>query len=510
MAQRKKKIAINSAANVGFHFVRLFIAIFMTPFLLSRLGPEVYGIMPLVNSCIAFVILASGGIHNSVGRYFTLHLAKKEYEEANRYASTAFVLLTTITALVLIPFAFFVINFPNLLEVPAGHEMEARIVVMLLGVNVFVPVIFCPYTIGLYAQQRFDLKNLVSLFTQILYVFIVIGTFIYVEANIIYLAAATLFANVVAITLQARLSKKLVPTLEVSRRLFDRSKLKQVGAYGFWVFVTQINVLLLLNTDYIIINKFLGSASVTGYSLAARWNEMIRSIVMAAVGVLTPLVTELEANENFDQIRALLTRALRLVLVLVTPPAVLLTLFSKELLITWVGYEYINVSPVFWVAILPLIIILSAMPAQSVLTGMGRVKWVAIVNLFSACANLLLSIAFIVFLKMGIVGVALGSTIALIFKNVIFIPLYVGKVIDLPVHHYFKEFIRPIIGLIPMGGMAMYLQSQFSLHGWINLLSASALCTVLYALTAYFLIFNVDDKKDTKALIKKLFYIKRR
>ena len=510
MGQRKKRIAINSATNVGFHFLRLFIAIFMTPFLLTRLGPEVYGIMPLVNSCIAFVILASGGIQNSVGRYFTLHLAKKEYEEANRYASTAFVLLAGITALAFAPFVFFAWSFPNLLEVPAGHEMEARIVVLLLGINVFVPIVFSPHTIGLYARQRFDLKNLVSLLTQILYVVAVIGTFIYIEANIVYLAAATLFSNILATVLQARLSKRLVPTLKVSRKLFDRSKLKEVGAYSFWIFVTQINVLLFLNTDYIIINKFLGSADVTGYSLAARWNEMIRSVVIAAVGVLTPLITELEANQNYERIRSVMTRGLRLVFVLVTPPAVLLTLFSKELLTAWVGAEYVNVAPVFWASILPLIIILSAMPAQSVLTGMGKVKWVAIVNLFSATANVLLSIAFIVFLELGIVGVALGSSIALVFKNVFFIPFYAGRVVGLPARRYFKEFIRPLIGLIPMCCMAIYLQSHFSLYGWMRLLSASALCAALYALTAYFLIFNAEDKNDVKAILRRFFHIKQR
>ena len=510
MEQRKKRIVINSATNVGFHFLRLFIAIFMTPFLLSRLGPEVYGIMPLVNSCIAFVILASGGIQNSVGRYFTLHLAKKEYEEANRYASTAFVLLAGITTLAFVPFVGFAWSFPNLLEVPAGHEMEARIVALLLGVNVFIPVVFSPHTIGLYARQRFDLKNLVSFFTQILYVFLIIGTFIYIEANIVYLAAATLFSNVLATLLQARLSKRLVPTIKVSFRLFDRSKLKEVGAYSFWIFVTQINVLLFLNTDYIIINKFLGTASVTEYSLAARWNEMIRSVVMAAVGVLTPLITELEAHGDYERVRALMTRVLRLVLVLVTPPAVLLTLFSKELLATWVGPGYANVPPVFWVSILPLIVILSAMPAQSVLTGMGKVKWVALVNLFSASANLLLSIAFIVFLNLGIVGVALGSSIALVFKNVIFIPLYAGRVTGLSIRHYFKEFVRPFIGLIPMSFLAVYLQSHFSLYGWVKLLSASALCTAVYALTAYLLIFNGEDKKDTKAILGRIFRIKQK
>lgn len=85
-----------------------------------------------------------------------MHIAREEPDEANQYASTAFVLLLGILFVMLLPFLLFVIYFPSLLDVAAGHEMESRIVVLLLGGNILLPLVFNPHMIGLYSEQRFD------------------------------------------------------------------------------------------------------------------------------------------------------------------------------------------------------------------------------------------------------------------------------------------------------------------------------------------------------------------
>lgn len=502
----KARFVLNSGANVGAHFLRLFIGLFMTPFLLRNLGADVYGIMPLVNSCVAFVILATGGLQSSVGRYFTLHIAQGELDEANKYASTAFVLLTGIMVLMSIPFLFFVYFFPLVLEVPTGHEMESRIVVLLLGINIILPLLSNPYTIGLYSQQRFDLRSLVSCINQVIYVILVVASFTYIGPNIIYLAAATLFSNLLATAQQMRISKRLVPSLEISWKLFDKAKVKTIGTYSLWVFVIQVTTLLLLNTDYVIINKLLGSIAVTEYSLAARWNEMIWAVITAAVGVVNPLVTHLEAKDSFEQLRKVLVRGVRFVFLIIIPPSVLLSLFSKELIITWVGVDYLNAVPVFWASLLPLIIIIVVMPATAILSGMGKVKWLAIANLVCAVINIVLSLLFVIHYNLGILGVALATSASLLLKNVFFVPAYTARVIGAPVVLYFREFIRPIVAMLPMTGLAVYLQCQFDLTGWWPLLTASIICVCLFGVTAFFLVLQDEDRRDMRELLTKFTY----
>ena len=171
----RKRILINSATNVTTHLFRLFIAIFMTPFLLHRLGAEVYAIIPLINSCVAYLILASGGIQSSIGRFATLNIAKGEFEEANKYINT---------------------GIPSILTIPAEHEFEAQIVMFLLGSNLILGLLLSPFTTGNYVRQRFDLTNYIQIAAQLLQTLIIIFSFIYVDANIIFIASATLFTEI--------------------------------------------------------------------------------------------------------------------------------------------------------------------------------------------------------------------------------------------------------------------------------------------------------------------------
>jgi membrane protein EpsK len=505
----KKRIAINSVANVSSHFLRLFISIFLTPFLLSRLGAEVYGIIPLVNSCTSYLVLVSGGIRSSVGRYVTLHIAKGEFREANQYLTTAFTLLSGLIAAVQLPFIFLVIYFPTLFEIPAGHETEARLVMLMLGLNLFVGILFSPLEIGIYAKQRFDLRNLVDLTAQIVSFGLVVFAFLYIEANIMYLAGSMLFVTLISTVARIAISKRLLPTLRVSPKLFDRTKLKAIGTFSFWVVVSQLAAVLFLNTDYIVINKLLGSALVTEYSLAARWNEMIRAVLTAAVVVIAPTATHMEANRNFEQLRTLLLRGMRIMLILVIPPCVLLCIFSRELLTTWVGVEHLNAIPVFWASLVPLAINLAPLPAFSILTGMGKIKSVAIVTLCSAVANLFFSIGLVVWFDLGIMGVALGTSISLSLKNTCFIPMYITRILKMPVRKYYGEFVRPLLSSVPIIILAVILQKEYTLSGWIPLLSASALCSMIFVGFSYLWIFKDEDRADIKMILTRFGFIKR-
>ena len=503
----KKQIAINSFTNVSVHFVRMVIALFMTPFLLSRLGKEVYGILPLVNSLVAFLVLASGGIQGAVGRYATFYLSKENNETANRFINTAFFLLAGIMGLMLLPFLVCVFFLPVLLNLPAGHEFEAQLVFFILGINLLIGILFSPLTIGLYFKQRFDVKNGITVIGQLFYLALVIAAFHFFRPNIVYVSLSMLVNTVVTNVFFIWTSVKLVPSIRISFTLFDREKLKEIAGFSFWVIIIQATTLIFLNTDYIIINKFLGSASVTNYSLPARFNEMLRNIITAAITVVTPLCTQLEAKGAFDTIRMIFERGQRIVLFIVIPASFLLCIFSRELLVTWVGSEFAHLSMLFWVVLLPQILILAAMPCNVILGGMGKVKVVGIVNSISAVLNIGLSILFVWGLNYGIMGVALATSLVLSLKNFLFLPVYTSHVIKAPYMNYYNAFFRPLMAAVPMVALAFYLHSSFDIIGWFELLYTSGICTAVFCIAAYVLAFDDSDKEDLKTFLhRSLFY----
>ncbi|MCG8530532.1 MAG: hypothetical protein MI749_07705, partial [Desulfovibrionales bacterium] len=194
----KNRIALNSFFNVSAHFLRMAISIFMTPYLLSHLGQEVYGILPIVNSLVAFLVLASGGIQSAVSRYATLNISQGRGDVANAYVNTAFGVLAGLFSLILIPFVAGVIFLPQILTLPAGHEAQAQWVFLILGINLLVSVALSPYAVGIYSQQRFEFSNLISIGGQLLFVGFVMVGFRFFGASITLVATGILLNTLVS------------------------------------------------------------------------------------------------------------------------------------------------------------------------------------------------------------------------------------------------------------------------------------------------------------------------
>ncbi len=498
----KKRIALNSFFNVSAHFLRMLISVFMTPFLLSRLGAEVYSILPLINSLVVFLALASGGIQSSVARYATLSLARAQPGEANQYINTAFALLAGIMFLFTLPFLGAALWLPHVLTLPSGHEGEAQLVFMILGLNLFITMLASPFSIGIYARQRFEFTNIAAIVGQLIFVGVVVVGFQYFQPSILLIAVGMLVNTLVSSLASVWISMRLVPSIRFSPTHFARSKVKEILSYSFWTLVIQASGLLILNTDYLIINKCIDPTAVTFYSLAARFNELLSAVVTSAVRVITPACTELEARGAMAPLRSIFIRGLRILLFIILPPALLLSLFSRELLITWVGAEFVSAHILFFALLIPQILILGALPSNSILIGMGRVRYMGLLNLAGAVANIGLSLSLVLVVQMGSLGVALATSTVLTVKNLIFVPWYTSRVLKASYGRYLTTFIRPIGAALPLVLTAVWLRNQFDLTGWIPLLSASAFCTLVFIATAYAVAFEAEDKADLATLIR--------
>lgn len=497
----KPRLAINISSNIVSDFLRFFIAIFMTPFLLSRLSPAVYGIIPLVNSCTSFLVLASGGIQASIARYFTFHLSKGNTATANQYVNTAFFLMAIILGIALLPLLLISLYFPSLFNIPTGYESQSRVVMLLLGSTLYLDMLSNPFSIGFYSTQRFDLRAIIFCFRQLLHAFLVVALFLLLRHDIVFVAGSTFFTTFVSSMLMLYFSMRLVPTLRFSPKFFDRSKLSDIASYSTWTLVGQVAWLLILNTDYMIINKFLGSAAVTDYSLAARWNETIRGIITAAVAVIMPLATSLQAKGLLAELRGLVTRSLRIVIVMLMAPCFLLCIFSKDLLLVWVGKDFTQVSLLFWPSVLPLIWILIELPLRYILNALGIVKGPALGGLIAAIINLLLSVSFVTIFKMGSFGVAMATAVSLTIYSVIFLPYYTYKEIKIRISEILVHFWSPMISSIPMILVAFSIKKLIHIQSWLGLCLAVGTCVVVYGCTAFYVALTAGERKQVSSAI---------
>jgi len=95
------RFVINIFSNLTLYGFSLIIGLWFTPYLIKNLSVAVYGLIPLATSVISYLSLITLSINGAVGRFLTIDIQKKNFEEANVTFNTALVGLIFIAAVTL-------------------------------------------------------------------------------------------------------------------------------------------------------------------------------------------------------------------------------------------------------------------------------------------------------------------------------------------------------------------------------------------------------------------------
>ena len=114
------------AKNTLFLYLRMFlmmaISLFTSRVVLSTLGVSDYGIYNVVGGVVAMFGLLSGSITNSITRFLTFELGKKEYEQIRKVFSTSLNVMFILSAVIFVVGEIVGIWFLNYkMNIPAGR-----------------------------------------------------------------------------------------------------------------------------------------------------------------------------------------------------------------------------------------------------------------------------------------------------------------------------------------------------------------------------------------------------
>src|SRR5207249_5021220 len=133
----KKLDKVEILKNVGSSWcalgVNVLVGIFLSPYILHRLGDEAFGLWVLIFSITGYYGLFDLGIRSSIVRYVAKYSAINDYEELNRLINTAMASYGTVGMLsLLVTFsgAFYV---ASMVKISAYLLSTARLLLLLVG-----------------------------------------------------------------------------------------------------------------------------------------------------------------------------------------------------------------------------------------------------------------------------------------------------------------------------------------------------------------------------------------
>lgn len=447
------------ASSYGRLLTGIVTAILLTPLVLHSLGKDAYGLWALTLAIGGYFGLTELGVTSAATRYISHYRALRDWPNLNKTIGSTMVYYVGLAALSFFLSVVAAVFAPYLFKVSPSQIGTLRLLLLnagLISVNGFIGILPIMCVI---ASQRQNVLNMWMLGIQIL-IAIVTAIGVKMGAGVLLLAVLQLLSGILLNIVAYILSRRYLPEAHF-RLKWDKEQGRLLVSFASLALLITMGTRVIYSTDTLVIGAFTSMAAVAGYGLILKITEYARGMVLAGVGVLGTFVVEQAALQNTAALARMWREGTKWALVISLPICVLLALLGRELMAAWVGSSFAWAAiPLTWLAV-GQVFDLSQSAGQQILMNAGHHKTLAVLTIIEAVLNLALSIFLVRIL--GVVGVAIGTTIPIVMRSLVFYPIYMPRVTDLKLTHYLREGVLPaILTALP----AVLLTVFYRFGGW--------------------------------------------
>lgn len=338
--ERHRLIILSTLTSAIAKGMTIVTALISVPLTLHYLGPERYGMWATMSSFLIMLSFADLGIGNGLLNAVASAYGRDSRQDIRRYVSSAFLVLTTIAATIIVLFAavyrhvrwFEIFNVQSdLARAEAGPALAVIIVCVALGVP--IGIVQRVQT----GMQRGFIANLWQCLASLLgLIGLVIA--IHLEGGLPWLALAFVGAPLCASVINSVLFfRRLEPDIAPSSMSVSRDAVTVIVHTGFLFLGLQIAASVILASDNIFITQVLGPEAVTQYSVPERMFFLITSIAAMALSPLWPAYGEANARGDRVWVKRTLKRSLVISVSFAAIATSLLLLIGPLIIRIWVG-----------------------------------------------------------------------------------------------------------------------------------------------------------------------------
>jgi O-antigen/teichoic acid export membrane protein len=473
---------LQAVRNVGSSWISLGVTlacgIFLTPFILHRLGDEAYGIWVLVFSTTGLYRIFNLGISSAVIRYVSKYSALRDFDNLARFVNTILFLFCCIGAFLLIVTCASSLYADRIFHITAQYQETFPLLLLLAGSAFSVQFPLGVFGGILEGLQLFWWKNLAQIVSDLLRVVLIVmalnrglGLFsICFITVILSLGSATFFVFLTYRALPVR--------FHVLK--FDRVVFREVIAYSSVTFLSLVAGLLRFRSDALVIGIFISTAAITPFSIGSKIIDYCSPLVTGLASIFTPMSSYHHSQGDTGRLRQILIRGNRACAMLMIPACLALVFLGKSVIEVWVGMKYVSSYWILLALVVPYTIELSQSASPKILYGISKHWTLGKVRVLEGVTNLGLSIFLLHYY--GILGVALGTAIPLTVTSILFLPQHLCRMLDVPLRTFVKEvFLTPLFLCLPMAIVLYFFQRAAPAHTFLQLLRVGIVGGLAYA-----------------------------
>ena len=493
---RGKKLAINTFCSLAQEFVSVICGFILPRLILASYGSKYNGLIASITQFLSCAVLLRAGIGGVTRAALYKPLAQEDHDSFCAIVNATDQYMKRIGLILAMLILGFATIYPVLVKNDFGWAFTFSLV-LIIGASTFAESFFgITYLIVLQADQRLWVSSVMSIICTILNtVFASILILNHCSIHIVKSASAIVFV-LYPIVLGSyvrkkyKIDKSVPPNYNTIAQRWD----------AFW---QQIAIFVMYNTDIMVLTIFSNMLEVSVYSVYNMVMHGLKRVIVSFSGSQEAAFGDMIARREDDTLRQSVSAVENMMFSLCTIVYActsllildFVTLYTNE--ITDVNY----IRPVFAV-----IVVLAnffngvRLPYQAVVEAAGHFKQTKKGAIFEPVLNIGLSIIFVT--RYGLVGVAIGTLAATLFRTLQY-SIYMSK-------HIVKRSVlitlnRAAVSAVEWGLIAFISNfflnmSSMSYLQWIIKALILVIISSVIVIGGNYLTF----RKDTVLLLKKV------
>lgn len=367
-SQLLSRNAIYSLVGQG---LPLLAAVFSIPLLIGRLGTDRFGILTIAWLVTSYFSLFDVGLGRALTQIVSEKLGSEEKKDIAPLIWTSLILMMFLgvvgTSIFLMASHWLAFS---LLKIPPIFQKETLHSFYLLSFT--IPFVTCTGgLIGLLsALQRFDLISIVRIPFG-LSTFLAPLAATYLDNSLVVVVLSLLIVRIIVWLVYFAMCLSSMPELK-QKITFDKSSLLPLIKFGSWMTISNLVGPIMVYIDRIFIGSFISVNAVTYYTVPYEFVTKLWIFPTSLVSVLFPAFSTSFVVDSQKTSRIFEIGLFTMIIVLF-PVVLLISVFSTEILGTWVGKNFPEKSSVVlvWLSVGVLINSISQIPF-ALIQGIGK------------------------------------------------------------------------------------------------------------------------------------------
>ncbi|MEZ5357579.1 MAG: oligosaccharide flippase family protein [Candidatus Zixiibacteriota bacterium] len=494
----KRQFAKNLSSNWVVYAVSALISIALTPYIIAKLGKAAYGVWILVGSFSSYLGLFDFGIGYAVVRFVARYQKTGESEKRNEVIATSFYTAALLAVIVLAATAFLAVKAASLFDIPPELVRESQAVIALVGLSIAFA-----FPMGIFSEAlagglwRFDLFNKVSLTISIARTALTV-LLLELGWGLPGLGLAVLAGSIVGYTWRARMLYRLLPDLSIKLRLVSLRVFHQIGDYTLFSFILVLSGRISFYSDSFIVGLYRGVEDIAIFGIAVKLTEYLRQLVFTLTKLFSPVASRYNPDSDKASLRRLFYTGTRLNLLFAVPLAAGLFFWGGPIIRLWIGPSFDYSKVILQILLIGHVLSFTQGVSGEILLGVGRHRVFAVLSLISAIVNIVLSV--ILVQKMGLVGVAWGTTIPLTILSLAYLPAATLRLVEGKIEEFIRQSLIPVTKAT-IGPLVIIIAASYHLNSYWYLAGYAAITGLIYGLTAYIWGLTEEEKGKIRSEI---------